>query len=257
MDLDQYEKLDPMVALKTADGGQVVFKTPNQLSLDRVRTLYSKEPFTIRWLNGLAPESVLLDVGANIGLYSVYAATARRCRVYAFEPESQNFALLNRNIQANGLDARITAFPCALSDRVGLDRLYLSRFETGGSCHSFGAEVDFKLETRVSPFAQGCASWTLDAAVAAGTLPAPRYVKIDVDGFEHKVIAGARETLAGPGVEALLIEVNPHLAEHRAMVEDLAALGFRHDPAQAEAVSRPDGPFAGVGEWLFRREQPA
>lgn len=257
MDLSQYEKLDPQVVLKAADGGRVIFKTPNRLSLARVQTLYSKEPHTIAWLNGLAEESVLLDVGANIGLYSLYAATARRCRVFAFEPESQNYGLLNRNIQANGLDDRITAFPCALSDRVGLDRLYLSGFETGASCHSFGAQVDFNLRERDSSFAQGCASWTLDAAVAAGALPVPRYIKIDVDGFEHKVIAGARATLAGAGVAELLIEVNPQLAEHHAMVEDLAVLGFRHDPAQARAASRPEGPFAGVGEWLFRREAAA
>lgn len=257
MDLARYEKLDPQVALKTADGGRVVFKTPNRLSLARVQTLYSKEPHTIAWLNGLAQGAVLLDVGANIGLYSLYAATARRCRVYAFEPESQNYGLLNRNIQANGLDALITAFPCALSDRVGLDRLYLSGFEIGASCHSFGAEVDFKLEARAAPYVQGCASWTLDAAVADGTLPVPRYIKIDVDGFEHKVVAGACATLAGSGVEELLIEVNPHLAEHRAMVEQLAGLGFRHDPGQARAASRPDGPFAGVGEWLFKREGAA
>lgn len=253
MDLNQYEKLDPQVALKAADGSRVIFKTPNTLSLARVQTLYSKEPHTIAWLNGLAEGAVLLDVGANIGLYSLYAATARRCRVYAFEPESQNYGLLNRNIQANGLDDRITAFPCALSDRVGLDRLYLSRFETGGSCHSFAEEVDFNLKSRPSPFAQGCASWALDAAVAGGALPVPRYIKIDVDGFEHKVIAGARATLAGTGVEELLIEVNPHLAEHRSMVEELAALGFHHDDAQARAASRREGPFAGVGEWLFKR----
>lgn len=251
MDLNQYEKLDPQVALKAADGGQVVFKTPNRLCLARVQTLYSKEPHTIAWLNGLAEESVFLDVGANIGLYSLYAATARRCRVYAFEPESQNYALLNRNIQANALDGRITAFPCALSDRVGLDRLYLSRFEAGGSCHSVGAEVDFNLRPRVAPFVQGCASWTLDAAVAEGVLPLPRYIKIDVDGFEHKVVAGARASLTG--VEELLIEVNPALAEHRAMAAELADFGFRHDPDQARAASRPDGPFAGVGEWLFKR----
>ncbi len=254
MDLGQYEKLDPLVALKTAEGGRVVFKTPNRLCLARVQTLYSKEPHTIRWLNGLEEGSVLLDVGANIGLYSLYAATARRCRVYAFEPESQNWALLNRNIQANGLGERITAYPCALVDRVGLDRLFLSEFATGASCHSQGEEVDFNLRPRPAAFAQGSVSWTLDAAVADGALPVPRYVKIDVDGFEHKVIAGARATLATGGVAELLIEVNPHLAEHRAMVEELATLGYRHDPDQARAASRPDGPFAGVGEWLFSRE---
>lgn len=253
MDLAQYEKLDPKVALKASDGRQVIFKTPNRLSLARVQTLYTKEPHTIAWLNGLAEGAVFLDVGANIGLYSLYAATARGCRVYAFEPESQNFALLNQNIQANGMDGHVTAFPCALSDRVGLDRLYLSRFETGGSCHSFGAEVDFNLKARPSPYVQGCASWTLDAAVAAGAVPVPRYIKIDVDGFEHKVIAGARATLAEPGVEALLIEVNPHLQEHRDMAEQLAALGFHYDPGQARAASRTEGPFAGVGEWLFKR----
>jgi FkbM family methyltransferase len=253
MDLAQYEKLDPQVALKAADGGRVVFKTPNRLCLARVRTLYSKEPHTIAWLNGLTRESVLLDVGANIGLYSLYAATARGCRVFAFEPESQNYAQLNRNIQANRLGERITAYPCALSDRVGLDLLYLSRFETGGSCHSFGEEVDFNLLARPASHAQGCASWTIDAAVAGGALPPPRYIKIDVDGFEHKVIAGALQTLSGPDVAELLIEVNPKLAEHRAMVEELAALGFHFDSDQAAATSRPDGIFAGVGEWLFKR----
>lgn len=253
MDLSQYEKLDPQVVLKAADGGRVIFKTPNRLSLARVQTLYSKEPHTIAWLNGLAEESVLLDVGANIGLYSLYAATARRCRVFAFEPESQNYGLLNRNIQANGLDERITAFPCALSDQVGLERLYLSRFETGGSCHSFAEEVDCNLHPRPASHPQGCASWTIDDAVAGGALPPPRYIKIDLDGLEHKVIAGARHTLSGSGEAELLIEVNPGPAEHWAMVEELASLAFPQDPDQASSASRPEGPFAGVGERLFIR----
>ncbi len=253
MDLEQYEKLAPYIALKTEDGQRLVFHTPNRVALWRAKSLYSKEPFTVNWLEGMQEGAILLDVGANVGMYSLYAAVVKGVRVYAFEPESQNYALLNKNIHANQLSSRVTAYCCALSDEVGLNRLFLSKFETGGSCHSLGAEVGFDLKPRSSPYVQGCLSWTIDQAVTSGAIQVPRYIKIDVDGFEHKVIAGARETLRNPAVKELLIEVNPHLPEHRAMVHELTALGFHHDRMQALMAGRHEGPFSGVGEWIFKR----
>ena len=102
-------------------------------------------------------------------------------------------------------------------------------------------------------YSQGCVSFRLDDLVARGAVPCPTHVKIDVDGFEPRVVAGARETLRDARVRSMSIEVNRNLEDHRAMVAELSALGFRHDPAQVAAAERGSGPFQGCAEYVFRR----
>jgi FkbM family methyltransferase len=258
INLEQYEQIQPVTKVK--HGGQTMrFTVPNRMTHWRVQTLFSKEPCTIEWLDSFQPGEELLDVGANIGLYTVYAAMVRGCQVTAFEPESQNYALLNRNIHLNQLSDRVTAYCAAAMDQIKLDRLFLSKFDFhgGGSCHSFGAEVGFDLAKRASPFAQGCISIDIDQAVDNRMLAVPDHIKIDVDGFEHKVVAGAAKTLQDRKVRSLLIEVNPHLQEHRALMDYLAELGFSYDPQQFQRVARTEGAFEGVGEIIFRRGTPA
>jgi hypothetical protein len=67
---------------------------------------------------------------------------------------------------------------------------------------------------------------------AGGTqaVPLPTHIKIDVDGIEAKVVAGATETLKKSGVRSLLIETNTNLQAHRSMIHALTDLGFRYDP---------------------------
>ncbi|WP_341705594.1 FkbM family methyltransferase [Ferrovibrio sp.] len=250
--LQEYEKLFP-VATVTRDGRKLTYVTPNTSCLWRVQSLFSKEPSTIEWLDSFPAGAILLDAGANVGMYSVYAAVVREARVYAFEPESQNYATLCRNIVANKLSDRVIAWSAALSDVESFDRLYLSQFQAGASCHSFGESVDPYLQEKASPFTQGCFATTIDRLVASGTVPVPNFIKIDVDGIEHKIIRGAEKTLQDPAVASLLIEINPHLAEHRWIIDHLAALGFRHDPEQVARAARTDGYFEGVGEYVFRR----
>ena len=84
-------------------------------------------------------------------------------------------------------------------------------------------------------------------------MPMPAHIKIDVDGFEPKVIAGARRVLADRQVRSLLIETNQNLADHLQMVAELEALGFRYDRAQVAAAERKSGTFKGVAEYVFRR----
>jgi FkbM family methyltransferase len=199
--------------------------------------------------------SVFLDVGANVGLYALTAAVGRECTVYAFEPESQNFALLNQNIALNGISDQVTAFCAALSDRAELARLFLSRFDIGGggSCHSFGAEVGFDLAPRISPFSQGSVAFRLDDLIAQGVMPVPNYMKVDVDGFEHKVMSGAAETLRDQRLREILIELNPAIPEHQHLVSELLGLGFYLDADQQRRARRKSGAFTGVGEVIFRR----
>lgn len=235
------------------DGVTLLFAAPNELTAWRAQSLASKEPDTVAWIGGFAAGDVLVDVGANVGSYTVLAAKWRGARVFAFEPEAQNYALLNRNIFVNGIGSLATAYCVALSERAGFDRLFLSNGIAGSSCHSLGESVDHNLRPRESGFAQGCVSATLDELVAAGVLPVPNHVKIDVDGIEPKVVAGAARTLADHAVRSVLIEINTALDAHWEVVDRMLALGFDYSQDQVDAAQRKSGTFAGVGNYVFRR----
>jgi FkbM family methyltransferase len=252
MNIQEYEKLNPFAALEH-QGRKLVYLIPNSMCLMRAETLFTKEPSTIGWLDSIPTGAVYLDVGANVGMYVVYAGVIRQARVFAFEPEAQNYALLQRNIQANRLGTLAIAWCAALSDTEAFDRIHLSQFLTGGSCHSFGEALDPYLKERKPAFVQGCYATTIDKLVQTGVMPVPHYIKIDVDGFEHKVIKGAADTLQDPAVASLLIEINPALPEHRWIIEYLNGMGFRHDEKQVAEAERKEGYFKGVAEYVFRR----
>ena len=250
--LKEYEKLNPHCEL-THEGVRVVYATPSSATKWRVDTLFEKEPITIQWIAGFAADEVLVDIGANVGMYTIWAAKTRGVKVFAFEPEAQNYALLNRNIVLNGLGEQVKAYCLGLSDQAGYSELHLSALDVGGSCHSLGERVDFKHEPMHPVFSQGCISARLDDLVAAGVAPVPDHIKLDVDGIEPRIIAGARGVLGDRKVRSLLVETNQNLPDHRQMVKELESLGFRYDPAQVAAAERKSGAFKGVAEYVFRR----
>lgn len=250
--LEQYEKLIPSCHVQH-EGKTISYLTPSTFLKWRVDSLHTKEPCTLEWIAGFGAGEVLIDVGANVGMYTVWAAMTRDVRVFAFEPESQNYALLNRNLILNGLGGSVKAYCLALSDTAGFSELHLAVLDAGGSCHQLGEKVDFNHRPAQPKFSQGCLSARLDDLVRDGVVPAPQHIKIDVDGFEPKVIAGAAQVLRAPGTRSLLIEVNQNLPDHMQMVSELNALGFRHDAAQVAQAERKDGPFKGCAEYVFHR----
>ena len=250
--LEQYQALEPHHTVREGDI-TVIYATPNIPAKFRVDTLRTKEPDTLAWIAGFAADDVLVDIGANVGMYSIWAAKTRGVRVFAFEPESQNYALLCKNIVLNGLSERVVAYCLALSDERAYSRLFLSEFHAGGSCHTFGESLDHQLAPRPARFTQGCVSATLDELVAQGVLPVPAHIKIDVDGLEHKVLHGCRATLADPRLKSVLVEINTNLELHRNIIDEMKALGFGLSAAQVAAALRTEGAFAGVGNHIFER----
>jgi FkbM family methyltransferase len=247
------EKSLPEAISVVRDGLEVSFTVVNNTTAWRASSLMTKEPGTVAWIKEFSAGQTLVDVGANVGMYSLCAARFRGVKVYAFEPESQNYAILNQNIHRNGLQDQVTAYCVALSDGTRYDSLYLSEFTTGGSCHTFGKPVDPDGKPMLPAFRQGCFATTLDAMVGEGVVPVPDYIKIDVDGIEPKVIAGARKTLSEERVKSVLIEINSTMEEHWEIIDLMLALGFDYSQEEADQARRTDGPFAGVGNYVFRR----
>jgi FkbM family methyltransferase len=184
-------------------------------------------------------------------MYTIWAAKTRSTRVYAFEPESQNYALLNRNIVRNEVSDRVSAYCASLSDAAGFGNLTLSSFMLGSSSHQFSANPNTK--DKPAAFLQGSYSFMLDKLVSDGFIPVPDFVKIDVDGIEPKIVLGARQTFADQRVRSVLIEVDTRLDSHWEMVDLMLELGFDYAPEQVERAQRKEGPFKGVGNYVFRR----
>ena len=244
-----------MVSLSEPNGARLKYFVPNNGSLWRVKTLLTKEPATIDWLNSMSSDSVLLDVGANIGIYSIYAALVRGSKVYAFEPESQNYSSLQKNIILNEMEKKVFAFCASISDMPSINFLNLSDFvwDGAGSCNSYGEEVSFDLTPRKSDYRQGSVAINLDSFLASIAPELPTHLKVDVDGFEHKVIYGGANLLLSSRLSSICIEINKNLPEHQALIKLLSRAGFSYDPLQVSAVERRSGQFTGCAEYFFRR----
>jgi FkbM family methyltransferase len=219
----------------------------------RAETFFTKEPDTIEWIAQMPRGSTLLDVGANIGVYSIWAAVSRGCNVVAVEPESQNYAALNANIHLNKLDAKVSAYCLALADHPSTGFLNLSQFKAGGSCHTFGDALDFGLKPFAPAFRQGTVGSTVDLLLESLSLSNIDFMKIDVDGIEHLVVAGAKNLINSSRLSSVLIEINTNLDEHWEIIDLMVANGFKYDPAQVDRARRKKGAFEGVGNYVFVR----
>ncbi len=250
--IEDYAKDYPVAEL-LFQGTKLYFGAPTPGALFRVSTIETKEPETVKWICGFQREEVFVDIGANMGLYSMIAAVHSKARVFAFEPEGENFALLNRNIRYNNVANSVVAWCCALTDRRCVDRLYMTGLNAADSGHEFGAEVDPHLKPIKAAFAQGSLGYTLDEFLSLKALPVPNHIKIDVDGIEHLVVRGAHETFRRPELKSVLIEISPHIEEHAKLIDTMSGFGFAFDHDQVERARRKTGNTKNYAEYIFRR----
>ena len=187
-------------------GLRMKFSVPNSLCHFRTKTFSTKEPETLEWIDSLPEGSILWDVGANIGLYTVYAAMKRNCQVWAFEPSVFNLELLARNIFLNGLTAKVCVVPLALSDGLGVSQLHMTSTEWGGALSTFGQDFGWDGLPIREVFAFQTIGIRMRDAIEFLGIPQPDYIKMDVDGIEHLILKGGLKVLRG--IKGILIEVN-------------------------------------------------
>lgn len=198
--------------LKISHGSlDLTLPVPNQLCYWRAKTFSTKEPETLEWIDGLPEGALLWDVGANVGLYSVYAAKQRNCRVWAFEPSVFNLELLARNVFLNGVTDRVCLVPLALSDGLGSSQLHMTSTEWGGALSTFGQDYGWDGMTLRQVFEFQTVGLSMEDAVQRLGLPQPDYIKMDVDGIEHLILQGGSSVLRQ--VKGIHIEVNNDFRE--------------------------------------------
>lgn len=197
---------------------------PDELNDWRAITFSSKEPETLAWIDTFEKSSVFWDVGANIGLYSLYAAQKKSCKVVAIEPSIFNLEILAKNIALNKAERLVTIFPIALTNQNSQGLFSMSSDEVGGALSTFGKEYGYDGKKLDFKFQFQGIGIRMDNAVDLWGLDQPDYVKVDVDGIEHLVLEGFGEKLKK--VKSLLIEVNKDFKEQAAAIEHLM---IKHD----------------------------
>ena len=197
--------------LHTSPYGDVTlcFSTPNSVCRYRSQTFSSKEPETLEWIEQFGGEGAFFDVGANIGLYSIYYAKLFPGKVYAFEPSALNMRLLVQNINANEVSEQVAVITNPLSAQSEISQFLLSMAEEGGSMSTFGEDFGHDGSPLDVEMRYACLGLTLDSLLESKLITDfPTLMKIDVDGIEHLILRGARLALADMRLRSILIEVN-------------------------------------------------
>lgn len=180
----------------------------------RFNTILTKEPDTIEWIDSFGSDDVLWDIGANIGIYSIYAAL-RGMRVFAFEPNFFNYFVLCANIALNDMGDLVTPLCLALSDRKAVGSLRLSSLDFGSSGSGFSASATPR---KTSTFQQGMIGFDIDSAISEFGLGVPTHVKIDVDGIEPGIVKGGAATFRDPRLRSVSVELDENNTKEVSLV---------------------------------------
>ena len=170
----------------------------------------------------LRPGDGFIDVGANVGSYTVLASAVCGATTLAVEPDPDAADHLRDNIRLNGLAAKVTLLQVALGAYEGRAGFSIGR----DTCNHVAGAGSRKVRLT-----------TLDAAAAAANMR-PKLIKMDVEGYESHVIAGAAHTLAGRDLLAVLSESDDSQRLRAATRQGLPPLRLRCVLAPARARSQ-------------------
>ncbi len=207
---DSYKKI------KILDQELTLF-IPNSLVEWRVNNLKSIEPETLEWINNFQSkrDMIFWDIGANIGLYSIYNAIKNKdSTTISFEPSTSNLRVLSRNISLNNFQEKIKIFSLPLSDKENsFSSMNESDFIEGGALHTFKKNYDFTGKKMDIKMSYKILSSSINYLLKNNILEIPDYIKIDVDGTEHLILEGGNAFLKDKKIKSFLIEINENFVD--------------------------------------------
>jgi len=211
--------IDSTLAVETPKG-MLSFVLLGKTSGGRAMTVLTKQPATIEWIDSFQPGSVFWDIGASVGVFSVYAALATDTTIVAFEPAAVNYYLLSANCEANKLQDRVDCLLVGVGRQRSIARLEVSQFRPARS-FSFRGKRDQPYESR-----QAAVVLSIDELVEEYGVPCPNYIKIDAPGASEDIIAGATRTFRRSEVRQIHLEVRDSSKGGQRILEMLNQSGF-------------------------------
>jgi FkbM family methyltransferase len=192
----------------------VTFSAPTPTMVNRNRDRFKSEKLELQdFISKIQEDDVVYDIGANTGLYTLFAATVcPNGKVIAFEPYPPNLTLLKQDIDRNNLK-NIDIKDVALSDSIGS----ISFSQPEENDVGYGSS---SIETTQSKASIEVPTTTGDQLIADGEIPTPNVVKIDVEGAEPLVLRGLENALAGQSCRTVYCEVHLPRVEKRPSVRD-------------------------------------
>jgi FkbM family methyltransferase len=191
----------------------------------------------------LRPGDIFVDAGANIGLFSLIAANrvGASGKVYAFEPSGKTFQRLLENTRINDL-SNVQCFQLALSSESGESLFYMSR-DGFDAWNSFAHPIEGGF---FSKEIVQCETWDRFAH-SHGLVGRVAMIKIDVEGWESRVLEGARKSLSREDAPVLLVEFSDKAAESagfscKELYQKLNSFGyymFTYNPLRREFIHEP------------------
>ena len=206
--------------------------SPNIILKWRADTFFTKEPFTLNWIDKFkGKEIIFFDIGANIGLYSLYAAIKHKnIRVYSFEPSFLNLYSLSKNVFINKLSNKISVISNPIFEKKHSLSIFsdTSEFE-GAALNNFdsGEDQDGKKLNKVKN-SYKILGFNLDYFIDNNILKLPNYIKIDVDGNEHLILKGFKKNIKNKKLKGIMVEINPkHRIQSNSVFSILKKNGFK------------------------------
>ncbi|MEI6350355.1 MAG: FkbM family methyltransferase [Verrucomicrobiota bacterium] len=172
----------------------------------------------------IRPGDVVLDIGANQGFYTCYAAW-HGAQIHAFEPFPESFGRLTENVAANGLNARVKARCCAIGGQTGRRELLVSDRLGGGMDtiqESFAANANLEVRLKIPVDVI-----SLEQVMKENAIERVRICKLDCEGSELEILAGLPLELA-ERFDALVIEFHSEVYDPKELLALLCGWKTHH-----------------------------
>ena len=228
------ESIDANISkkIKISSDKEIKFYYPSNSAGFRVKTFFTKEPETIEWMNEYGSEKkILYDIGANMGIYTVYYAKKFKSKVYAFEPYFRNLELLAKNIKLNLIEKEVSLIPNPVCEKSLISDFFQLRSIAGDAVSTFNDELTKNIllhnkYAKNNPMQYSVLGLSIDDLVELNLIKLPDLIKIDVDGNELEIINGFKKTIQKVEKFSMLIETGATTSKKN-LEEELENCGLK------------------------------